>query len=351
MTAEAHRHLDENALWTWAESEARAGALAAGAVGSLAAWPEASVLPSSEARSEALACPHCSARLNQAVTQLISLRELPGLQTPPDFLAQVQARLQARPSLFAFWKRRIAEWLAPGHGGRLPVGLASAGLLALLLIWVLPRQSEKALAPSLALSAEESKSSSLETDHESKALPAREKEAKRPARNEVSEKKEIISEAPAVPAQLTEPALAAESSDEEGLPQTNKPTVVNAAPRAQESPASPPVSLPAEKIIESRQAGGATSVMAPISKAKAAKGEVEAEGVGQAKDEFIRKRSDSLLTLANRVWQRQGDSLWTLAPLGTRKSLERSLDSLGYAGFYRITVQGDSLRVMLLKVE
>ncbi len=107
---------------------------------------------SRQAMLNALACPQCGPTLRLHRRQIEEMRSLPELKAPPDFLALVQARIAAESSPW----HRLLGMISPSRprGMRLPLGFASALLLVVVLVVVMPQsplhtlitQEEKTLA-------------------------------------------------------------------------------------------------------------------------------------------------------------------------------------------------------------
>lgn len=143
-TIPSHTHLSAEAIWDWAEFIG---------VSPDAASNRSIPMPtgySTEARLKAEGCPICGPALKTARQQWEGLRSLPEIKAPPDFLALVQKRLAQEPSGF----RKLWATLFPGRRSQvgLPVGLASALLLVVVLVVVMPNSplrglSEPALVP------------------------------------------------------------------------------------------------------------------------------------------------------------------------------------------------------------
>jgi hypothetical protein len=141
-----HAHLGEDVLWDFAEALAWPIARPS----QEAAAGETSVLPG---LAEARACATCGPRLQDAVRQLAVMRAMPEVKAPPDFLLLVQRRIEAEST---FWRRLgalLGNMTMPRRAVGVPMGFASALLLVLVLVWVMPHQEggfETQPAPSQA---------------------------------------------------------------------------------------------------------------------------------------------------------------------------------------------------------
>lgn len=352
-----HGHLDSDALWDMAEALAFKGA-----AGVSRETPRVNSAVSFEKTlAEAKACPVCAPKLEAAIRQIAALHAMPEIKAPPDFLLLVQKRIEAEDSN---WKRIAATlrgWVMPRRAVGVPMGFASALLLVVVLVVILPQDEiEEKIGPVVALQDAPVPKAEQEPDrsqvanatqptvvNEGAASQIKDSDHKQLPREKKGKVKRLESQVSTAPAGASAPPSSAPppAAPEMHAKPARSIGQFNSAV-SKEKPQQPAAARSLSKMAEAQE-------MPALAELESVADEVDAKNdapIREKKSESLHRSIQAREVLAQKWLQatqkpltRRGDTLVFEGKQDQAKSLKHLVDSLGLTSKAEFEFRGDSL--------